>query len=195
MPRAYRSPLRREAALQTRIAIADAASELITDGRLEVPAVALRAGVSLPTVYTHYPSKESLIEEITASTGLVLAGLADRLPGMQPRAVRLLNGIRGVVAAHEAEAELVWAAHLMAPASLAMAGLVIRVRQAVEDIASVLTREAVATQTQERGGVLQSTVAGLLNPLTFRGMRQGGMTANQVEQHLVGSVTRLLATG
>jgi AcrR family transcriptional regulator len=65
--RQYRSPLRGEQQQQTRERILEAAiSRIAEDGlaELTVPIVAERAGVSLRTVYRHFPTKDDLIDQV-----------------------------------------------------------------------------------------------------------------------------------
>jgi AcrR family transcriptional regulator len=65
--RQYRSPLRDGQQQQTRDRILEAAVGQIADdglAELTVPLVAERAGVSLRTVYRHFPSKDDLIEAV-----------------------------------------------------------------------------------------------------------------------------------
>ncbi|MEA2280314.1 MAG: hypothetical protein QOK21_921 [Solirubrobacteraceae bacterium] len=65
--RQYRSPLRGAQQQQTRQRILEAAiSRIAEDGlaELTVPIVAEQAGVSLRTVYRHFPTKEDLIDRV-----------------------------------------------------------------------------------------------------------------------------------
>jgi AcrR family transcriptional regulator len=65
--RQYRSPLRGAQQQQTRERILEAAiSRIAEDGlaELTVPIVAEQAGVSLRTVYRHFPTKEDLIDQV-----------------------------------------------------------------------------------------------------------------------------------
>ena len=67
-PRTYESPLRVEQREQTRARILEAAFELLADEGLEelkIPVVAGRAGVSVRTVYVHFPAKDALVEAIS----------------------------------------------------------------------------------------------------------------------------------
>jgi AcrR family transcriptional regulator len=63
--RAYESPLRAEQMEQTRLRILGAVTDLVADpatGEVTIPLVALRARVSLRTVYRHFPSRETLFD-------------------------------------------------------------------------------------------------------------------------------------
>jgi AcrR family transcriptional regulator len=65
--RQYRSPLRGAQQQQTRQRILEAAiAQIAEDGIVEltVPVVAERAGVSLRTVYRHFPTKDDLIDQV-----------------------------------------------------------------------------------------------------------------------------------
>ena len=64
--RAYSSKLRAEQTQETRERILDATVPLVARGvaSLTMPAVAREAGVSLPTVYRHFATKQELIEAI-----------------------------------------------------------------------------------------------------------------------------------
>jgi AcrR family transcriptional regulator len=64
--RMYRSQLRAEQAKETRARILEATVPLMARGAatLSIPAVAREAGVSVPTVYRHFATKQQLIEAI-----------------------------------------------------------------------------------------------------------------------------------
>jgi len=66
--RSYSSPLRASQRDATRRAIAQAAYELlrISPDELTVPAIAARAGVSVPTVNRHFGSRQALLEGVVA---------------------------------------------------------------------------------------------------------------------------------
>jgi AcrR family transcriptional regulator len=63
--RPYESPLRAEQQEQTRLRILEATADVLADEDVEevtVPLVALRARVSVRTVYRHFPTKEALFD-------------------------------------------------------------------------------------------------------------------------------------
>jgi AcrR family transcriptional regulator len=64
--RSYGSPLRAQQAEETRERILDATGRVIAGGVafLSIPAVAREAGVSVPTVYRHFPTKHDLLAAI-----------------------------------------------------------------------------------------------------------------------------------
>ena len=75
--RSYRSPLREQQAAETRDRILAGLAQTMADGIAEVsvPAVAQAAGVSVATVYRHFPTKSALFE--------ALPGYFARLVGME----------------------------------------------------------------------------------------------------------------
>ncbi len=67
--RTYNSPLRERQASRTRDHILDAFTELLADSRADditTREIAKNAGVSLPTVYRHFPDREALLSGISA---------------------------------------------------------------------------------------------------------------------------------
>lgn len=84
--RAYTSPLRASQRDATRRAIVGAAYELIRTSpeELTVPAIAARAGVSVPTVNRHFPSRQALLEGIVAH--LDALSVAGPKPNLTPEA-------------------------------------------------------------------------------------------------------------
>ena len=66
--RTYNSPLSAEQMERTHERILEAAAEQLLEEGLEelsLPRAAQRAGVSVPTVYRHFPTKEALMQELT----------------------------------------------------------------------------------------------------------------------------------
>lgn len=79
-PRRYRSALRADQADATRRRILDALVQVMAEGMasVSIPAVARRAGVSVPTVYRHFGSKRDLFAALYPH--VVYRGAMDRLP-------------------------------------------------------------------------------------------------------------------
>jgi AcrR family transcriptional regulator len=91
--RAYRSELRAEQAEETRARILDATLRVIARGiaSVSIPAVAREAGVSVPTVYRHFGTKQDLLAALYPHA-VQRAGLAKLVP---PRSVdELRDGVR-----------------------------------------------------------------------------------------------------
>lgn len=110
MTRAYRSDLRAEQAERTRERIVEALADQLGEGLEEfsIPRVAERAGVSVRTVYHHFPNREAQIEAVARwLDGRITGGepppasLGDILP-MLARIVR-----RSVENQREVRAQLV----------------------------------------------------------------------------------------
>ncbi len=64
--RYYRSELRAQQAEDTRARILDAALRVMADGfaSVSIPNVAREAGVSVPTVYRHFKTKQDLLDAL-----------------------------------------------------------------------------------------------------------------------------------
>jgi AcrR family transcriptional regulator len=95
--RTYRSQLRAEQAEATRARILDATTPLMARGvaSLSIPAVAREAGVSVPTVYRHFATKQQLVEAIYPH---VMRRAAINQPP-PPRSIsELRDGVRGYLA-------------------------------------------------------------------------------------------------
>jgi AcrR family transcriptional regulator len=80
--RPYRSDLRRQQAEDTRRRIVEAVARVAAKGvaAISIPAVAREAGVSVPTVYRHFGSKDELIEGLGAHYGQQLGVLEEPWP-------------------------------------------------------------------------------------------------------------------
>jgi AcrR family transcriptional regulator len=76
--RGYRSELRAQQAEETRARILDATGRVMAGGitTISIPAVAREAGVSVPTVYRHFGSKQNLVAALYPYT-LKRAGLQE----------------------------------------------------------------------------------------------------------------------
>ena len=90
--RAYSSPIRQAQAGETRRAVVAAARKVFTGSgyaAATVEAVALAAGVSVPTIYAVFGSKPALLSAVVADTGSDsdIRALVDRVLGeVEPRA-------------------------------------------------------------------------------------------------------------
>ena len=97
--RAYQSAARRQRAEQTRARILDGLARTMARGITEVsvPAVAREAGVSIPTVYRHFPTKRALVEALPGHYAARLGSPALEPPRDLAAMGTLLSGLYGRV--------------------------------------------------------------------------------------------------
>lgn len=107
MTRAYRSTLREEQAKATRQRIVDALVEQASErGRTEfsIAEVAARAGVAERTVYRYFPTREALLDAVSAAL--------DALTQSEPKSPDDVEGhVRALFAWFEDNAQLIEASH------------------------------------------------------------------------------------
>jgi len=170
-PRAYHSPHRAAGAMRTREAIVEAAVRVHAQGITTLAAVAEEAGVSLPTVTKHFPTREDLFGACTQHAAVAteypspeaIAGIADARE-------RVDRCVRETFHLHEQSFGLCWTGYRLADESPAMAGAM----EAYEGLVAAL---ADAMLSGLPGGVDESTrafVRAVLGPLAYRGLRLGG---------------------
>jgi AcrR family transcriptional regulator len=100
--RAYSSDLRDEQAEATRTRILDALVRTMANGvaGLSIPAVAREAGVSVPTVYRHFGSKNGLLGalgmHVGARAGLVPETLPQTMDTFEPMVRELFGNLAGM---------------------------------------------------------------------------------------------------
>lgn len=92
--RTYTSPLREQQAEATRIRIIDGAIQVLAGGAaaLTIPAVAREAGVAVPTVYRHFPTKEA-IEDAVVEHVRLQAGVRTDDPTTLDALLQRVDGI------------------------------------------------------------------------------------------------------
>src|SRR5262245_3477563 len=81
--RSYTNTLRAAQAAQTREVILDALVRVLAHGvaDLSIPALAREAGVSIPTVYRHFPTKRDLLGALDAHLDALIGFSLSPLPG------------------------------------------------------------------------------------------------------------------
>jgi AcrR family transcriptional regulator len=100
--RDYRSDLREQQAEATRTRILEALVRTMASGlaALSIPAVAREAGVSIPTIYRHFGSKQGLVEAlnpyVVAKGGLMPEELPETLADFGPLARRMFRNLAGM---------------------------------------------------------------------------------------------------
>jgi AcrR family transcriptional regulator len=133
-PRAYRSELRARHAEDTRSAILEAALRVSARGiaSLSVPDVAREAGVSVPTVYRHFGTKQDMLDAIypylerRAGRGAlaVPATIADLRAGVR-RVLDQLDGFDDLARAAMASPAAEEGRHRLMPRRLALIGAMV----------------------------------------------------------------------
>ena len=100
--RPYESPLRAEQLEQTRLRILEAMADVLADEEVEevtVPLVAMRARVSVRTVYRHFPTKEALFDAFgewgEEHLRLALLSYPETLDELREMAPALVSRVRG----------------------------------------------------------------------------------------------------
>jgi AcrR family transcriptional regulator len=114
--RTYTSPLREARARETRERVLNAVVALLGRGEaLDVPAIAVEAGVAVPTVYRHFPNREVLMdaarEHISGLLGLppyprTAEELVRRVPERIALYVRKSTVVRAAAGSPELQASL-----------------------------------------------------------------------------------------
>ena len=100
--RVYTSDLREQQAEATRTRILEALVRTMASGlaALSIPAVAREAGVSIPTIYRHFGSKQGLVEAlnpyVVAKGGLMPDELPETLADFGPLARRMFRNLAGM---------------------------------------------------------------------------------------------------
>jgi AcrR family transcriptional regulator len=100
--RTYASNLRDQQAEATRTRILDALVRTMANGvaALSIPAVAREAGVSIPTIYRHFGSKQGLVEAlnpfVVAKGGLMPDKLPETLAEFEPMARQMFRNLAGM---------------------------------------------------------------------------------------------------
>jgi len=97
--RSYSSDLRDEQANATRTRILEALVRTLSEGvaTLSIPGVAHEAGVSVPTIYRHFGSKQGLVAalgpHVVSRAGLLPAALPESLSEFEPMIRQLFRNL------------------------------------------------------------------------------------------------------
>lgn len=100
--RAYASDLRDQQAEATRTRILEALVRTMAYGvaTLSIPSVAREAGVSIPTIYRHFGSKQGLVEALNpyvlAKSGLMPEKLPETIAEFEPMARQMFRNLAGM---------------------------------------------------------------------------------------------------
>lgn len=185
--RGYESPLRAEQRAQTRARIIEAAIELLAEEELEevtIPLVAKRAGVSVRTVYAHFPTKEALAETIAEL-------LDERIGALQfpDKADELPAFVAGIFAGFDRDEPLFTGA-LRTKAGRAVSAR--RRPRRIEELERALEPELSALEPAERREALAAIYL-IHSVLTWRAMKDYfGLTGAQAGAAAAWAVQALL---
>ncbi len=186
--RSYRSRHRAEAAARTHAAIIRAAVELHGRGITTLAAVAEAAGVSLPTVSKHFPTREDLFaactrhaaESMVPPNAVEIALLADPLE-------RTARGVRETYAMHEMTLGLCWTGYRLAAESRAMDEAMQNYEALVASLADAILHGTTVDDTT------RGFVRAILGPLAYRALRlDAGLDADQAVASTTRALRRLL---
>lgn len=182
MKRKYNSRRRAESAERTRQAIIDAAIKLHGEGITTLSAVAEEAGVSLPTVNKHFPTREELFD---ACTSHVAANLdypsPETLMAISNPGDRLRRVVQEVYRLNEETFGQSWTGYkledespIMAQAMVNYEGLVAMLAEAVPFGDIIGDRDTVTR-----------FVRAALSPLTYRALRlKNGLSPDEAVEYM-----------
>jgi AcrR family transcriptional regulator len=191
MGRKYESRRRIESAERTRSAIVEAAVKLHGQGITQLAAIAEEAGVSLPTVSKHFPTREDLFVACTRH-------VAENLDYPSPEALaaipdpteRAAQIVRQVYALHESTFGQVWTGYRLEDESAALARAIAEQERFVGLMAGALF------QGGGTGSPAYGFAVALLSPLTYRALRlKGCLSFEQAVEQTTRALVSLLPAG
>jgi AcrR family transcriptional regulator len=194
MTRLYHSPRRAAMAEQTRLDIVEAAIRLHAGGVTELADLAREAGVALPTVRKHFPTRERVFEACTAH----IAQMGETFPlaelaGISDPAERISASVLRLYQLFEARLGLTWTAYRMAGDSPAFAHVLERNQALVRRIAEMLVDGSGDEFPDGRRDTILAFVHGLLSPLAYRAMRlEGGLDVDSAAGQAAQAIGRSL---
>lgn len=194
MTRRYHSPRRVAGAAATRGAIIEAAVRLHGQGVTELHAVAEEAGVALPTVQRHFPTRESIFEACTAHVRehLEMPSL-EALARITDPGARLVELVRQVYVLHEATFGVTWTAFHLEQESPAMAQARARSDAFIAAAVTLLVPDQAGPSSSVAQEMAAGFARGLLNPLTYRALRlKGGLTLEQASAQTARALAAVL---
>ena len=184
MVRQYDTSRRRQAAEQTRERILEAALKLHWEGVTEYEPLAREAGCSLPTLYKHFPTKESLFRKCTSTVAesLTMPDLTTLAAVAEPEQ-RLEEAVSELCRIHEAMFGYAWTCVLLRGESPTLDSEL----TAYEGLTDAIT-EILALEKGRKAAVIR----GLLDFLTYRALRlSGGLSRLEAREELINSVRPL----
>jgi AcrR family transcriptional regulator len=194
MPRRYNSPRRAASAEQTRRDIVQAAIRLHGRGVTDLADLAREAGVAVPTVRKHFPTREHVFEACTAHVAqsakpfpiAELATIADPVE-------RISATVRGLYALFESRLGLTWTAYRLASESPAFARVLDRNGALVRRSAEMLVTGSGISLPEDHSQTVTGFVQGLLSPLVYRTLRlECGLDLDSASDQAVDAIGRAL---
>ncbi len=160
-------------------------------------AVAKEAGVSLPTLEKHFPTRDDLFRACTTrGRTLMPPPSIDDLNQIEDPAERLVETVRQMYAFYEVKMGVHWASYQLKDESPVLAEVITGLNAVSKQAAEVLIREwktnASPTETQRMSGF----VCGLLSPLAYRALRlTGQLTLEQAVEQVSLALSKMLSIG
>ncbi len=192
--RRYNSKRRTESAQKTRQEIVDAALRLHARGISTLGAVAQEAGVSLPTVYKYFPTRDDLFRACTSySKSVIPAPPLAALARIDDPAERLYETVREVYAFHQVLLGFVWTAYSLERESPVLSGVLAEIDQLVGAAADVILAARKTGVSPPEVETTKGFVCGMLSPLAYRALRvKGGLDAEQATRQAAQALGKIL---
>jgi|SRR5581483_6635434 len=194
MTRPYQSHRRAEGAARTRQDIVTAALKLHAQGVTALNAVAKEAGVSLPTLQKHFPTRDDLFRACTAhSRTLMPPPPIDDLARIADPAERLFEIVRQVYAFHEIKLGYNWMAYKLEDESPVLGELLAALDLLVGRAVDALLQEWKTNVPLTDVEAMRGFACGLLSPLTFRALRlKGGLNLDLATRETALALSKML---
>lgn len=184
MPRRYNSTRREESAARTRQDIIVAAIQMHGRGVTDFRAVAKAAGVAVPTVCKHFPSKEDLYRACTTHMRATLQPPSiGSFAAIPDPTQRLSETVRQVYQLHEARLGQSWNAYCHQTESTALAQALAGIHGFVGQIVDMLLRTTAGAMNARERVAAGGFARGLLSPLGYRSLRVIGGLDPDVAAH------------
>jgi AcrR family transcriptional regulator len=172
MSRSYNSTRRAESAARTRQAIIDAAVRLHGKGVTALAEVAREAGVALPTVTKHFPTRDDLFRACTSHFNSTLQFPSpEALASITNQGERLREVVRSVYGLHEISFGQAWTGYRLEEESQVMKETMVAYEAFVDAMAAVVVAQRKPPRGAMDNQTAQALVRGLLSPLTYRALR------------------------
>ncbi len=192
--RRYDSRHRTATAQKTRQEIVAAALKLHAQGISTFSAIAQEAGVSLPTVQKHFPTRDDLFRACTSySKSVIPPPPLARLARIDDPAERLYQTVREIYAFHEVLLGFTWTAYALERESPVLAGVLAEVDQLVVTAADLVLDARATGKSPPDVEAMKGFVRGMLSPLGYRALRvKGGLDVGQATRQTAQALGKML---